>query len=665
MNTQTEAEWAAAQRNQKALNTNALLTVLVKLDRILTGSSQLDIQVESTNGYHGTAPSWTDGKKIVFDETSIPESFTNAQLVSLFGLNYHELAHILYTPISKNAPIHSVLYDLASKRFPDGWLPSHIHAGFNILEDQRIERLMIGQWPSTKPYFVNAASDHILNTLRKTYTNREEALANAYTLILGRSYLGSDVIRQARGSFITFKGAELADKIESIVKEYQTLVYPDDTERAAELILDLYESVSRDVLNNQPEHGNHGTVATPVSQTEQNKNQKEAQGAASEAEENEAEEEQDAVEDSEGGGTEKADEGGDEGGSGSGEASDEDSGDDSDGNGSGEGSDSEKAENHSDNSRSQSAGSQEGSPRNDISDLKETLRSLKEEVLEDNNVLDELVDVREKMNRVRTFDVTKAGIPKVRGTKNIVLREDIVTSRKIENEFRQLITQADPGWESDHSDGRINIGRAMNSDDLESVWDRWEPGHNDVNDLEVVLLIDTSGSMKGRIEDVSRFTWAVKRALDSIDASTTVLTYDSDVEVLFTADQKAIRNEYTSMKAKGGTSVSDALTTAKRVLDVSKRTHKIIITMTDGSWHDSFESEKIIRQLNKGGCHTALAYLSGYKMEEERKKAYTSSQQINHCCQTTAVVADGKELAEFASKVVKNVMKETINGKRG
>lgn len=664
MTTQNEASVAAAERNRKVLNTNALLTVLVKLDRILTGSSQLDIQVESKNSHYGAAPSWTDGKKIVFDETSIPESFTNAQLVSLFGLNYHELAHILYTPISKNAPIHSVLYDLASKRFPDGWLPSHIHAGFNILEDQRIERLMIGQWPSTKPYFVNAASDHILNTLRKTYTNREEALANAYTLILGRSYLGSDVIRQARESFITFKGAELADKIESIVKEYQTLVYPDDTERAAELILDLYESVSRDVLNNQPEHGNHGTVAAPISQTEQNKNQKEAQGAASEAEENEAEEEQDAAEDSEGGGTEKSDEGGDENGTGSGQASD----DDSDGSGSGEGgadSDTEKVESQSDNSRSQSAGDQEGSPRDDISDLKETLRSLKEEVLEDNDVLDELVDVREKMNRVRTFDVTKAGIPKVRGTKNIVLREDILTSRKIENEFRQLITQADPGWESDHSDGRINIGRAMNSDDLESVWDRWEPGHNDVNDLEVVLLIDTSASMSGNIEDVSRFTWAVKRALDSIDASTTVLTYSFEVEVLFTADQKATRNEYTAMKAKGGTSVSDALTTAKRVLDVSKRTHKIIITMTDGSWHDSFESEKIINQLNKNGCHTALAYLSGYKMEEERKKAYTSSRQINHCCQTATVVADGKELAEFASNVVKNVMKETIKGKRG
>ena len=65
----------------------------------------------------------------------------------LCGVDYHEIAHWLFTPKMPTRRRNSALYRAASQ-YP---------AAFNVLEDSKIELFLSSRYPSTKPYLINTA----------------------------------------------------------------------------------------------------------------------------------------------------------------------------------------------------------------------------------------------------------------------------------------------------------------------------------------------------------------------------------------------------------------------------------------------------------------------------------------------------------------------------
>ena len=103
---------------------DAIGAVYQRADRIITGDS--DIAVTITRTKDMTEPSMTDGKDIILNGNLI-DNVTDDTIIGLNGVNYHELAHVLFSP-----RVGSALGQYVTT--------NNMKRAFNLLEEGRIER---------------------------------------------------------------------------------------------------------------------------------------------------------------------------------------------------------------------------------------------------------------------------------------------------------------------------------------------------------------------------------------------------------------------------------------------------------------------------------------------------------------------------------------------
>ena len=197
----------------------------------------------------------------------------------------------------------------------------------------------------------------------------------------------------------------------------------------------------------------------------------------------------------------------------------------------------------------------------------------------------------------------------------------------------------------------------MTTDDLDEAFDLWDTGREDVIDIECVIALDVSGSMAYVIENAYQSMWAIKRALDKVGASTTVVTFATEGEerLVYSADEKA-ELSYRSAGVGGGTQPSKAINYAKYVLANSNRAIKIFIAITDGEWYgeDNKMSEDAIAQLRKGGIITALGMIDSQSLEH-------GDVTINgHGCESIALINDMGQLFTLAKDMVRVGIKRNL-----
>jgi hypothetical protein len=187
----------------------------------------------------------------------------------------------------------------------------------------------------------------------------------------------------------------------------------------------------------------------------------------------------------------------------------------------------------------------------------------------------------------------------------------IRAARAFGRELERVKADNDPGWERVTNSGRISTSRYMRGAPLDEAFDRWQIGRDDVSDIEAVILLDSSGSMDHIMGKASDAMWGIKRSLDAINASCTVVTYDSgEPQMLYKADEKATASvKYAN--PSGGTNPKLAVKFATRVLAESSRTVKVLFSITDGEWGSSDDVDMQIRTLRQSGVLTAFALVGG------------------------------------------------------
>lgn len=195
---------------------DSIATVYQKADRILS-NQPITIQLSER---HDNTPAFNDGKVITFNANQI-KSIDDKTITSLHGLNYHELAHILFTP-----RIGSKLGKWASADM-------NKQVAFNILEDCRIEYYITLKYPSTRPFFVATVLDYLLDKV--------DNIGESFVLLAGRKYLPIEIRRMSALKSIELVGQDETAEIHEIVSEYRTLVFPKQYDRAQELIEKLIE----------------------------------------------------------------------------------------------------------------------------------------------------------------------------------------------------------------------------------------------------------------------------------------------------------------------------------------------------------------------------------------------------------------------------------------
>lgn len=574
-------------------------------DRIISGE---DIEVNIVSNNEMVELSDNDGRVVAYNANLIENLDTNT-IVSFNGTNYHELAHILFSP-RKGSALGQHVHNNRMKR------------AFNMLEEARIERLLSAKYPASRPYLEASVLEYALK-------GDPNMWGNLFPIITGRRYLDIELRQMIADKFISKYGAEMANKISAIVNEYTTLAFPTDFTRGIELITEYSQIVGLDELPQGSAPVNTGGC-TSYAHTERDVLQKGRPATARE---------QERLQD---------------------KAGNTGKGEDLSGNPSNNESNSEGGKAGNGVGGDTVVNTEQREYTDEDKDIANALSDRLEEIMNDSRIKN---DVRDLRKAITGNDDIRSTLPNAQRYEQEVSAKAINYARKFGIELERMVRDADPKWETEVPYGKLNISRTMTPDvnRIDRVFDRWDIG-NDNTDIEAVILLDNSGSMGGYMNEVCEKAWIIKRGIESIDGNVTVYNFHSYSELLYDKEEKAKPRIYHSVWAQGSTNPVNALIEAERILSTSNKHIKMLYVVTDGQWDSNEDCDVVIKRLNKMGILTTVVFMGNYEyvselikesnLDNELAKEYLN--RIKHGASLFKAVADPKDVLELAVDIVKS-----------
>lgn len=587
----------------RTVRLNTLCRVYEQADRVLSGDPVV-VNVAPT----GPAPAWSDGASIWLNAEMI-EEIDMETLTQVNGLNYHELAHHLYTPRRGT--------DLVKWVMENNYLEA-----MNMLEDQRIETLLTARYPSVAPYLTATVSRWLANT-------PEEGAYN-YVLVRGRRYLPLEIREGFRDIFFN---PDLLQTIAEIVDEYRLLAFPKDYDRARVLIKRFADEVvpnmpqmpkgpngctQRDaVVKGRPEPGKAQAKDAQRAEASGQKGEKvpapntnkPAQPSSADEALDLRSEAQKQAEKAKGQGAKPYGEG-----------------------------------------HSESVG---GIPK----DLSEALSKTIQQVLDRKDVQQ---DVKTKQKVIvggdgKHDDVVKKG----KYDSTPVPDYAIQTYRKFARELERLRDECEPTWHRQEASGKLNVQRAIRGCEIDEAFDRWDEG-TDGSDVEAVILVDRSGSMSSGSNDMhaSVACWTIKRGLEQIGAPVTVYAFDDKAELAYNRTEHVDKTRYKFIYGNGGTDPYTSLVAAEQLLLSSRKKNKMLFIITDGAFNEN-KNDEIIERIGKRGVLTAMTLI----MDDHTKQYYLDRNagdmsSFRHKAEIFAQIESAQDLLPFAKAVVTGAIKK-------
>ena len=645
-----------ADEQRKAIIRNRvtrLANVFARTNSVLTGRK---ISVSVVDEPTQKSPAWSSTTQVWLNLAEVKDDLTARGLLSLQGLDFHELAHLRYTPRNGS--------DLVKYVKAEG-----LWEAFNCLEDSRIENLLIGYLPSISNWLTATIADYLLSN--------DEAIKTAFPLVTGRYYLPTELRQVASDNY---KRPQDRAELEAIVDEYCTLIFEGantDSERAkplikkfAELLNQLppvnhggtpsgtssggecdttvvYRVLNPNGHNSRPTDGWESGSHRPQSKAQQDKDLEKSKTTHKPKpviidivvdEQEEAEEPTPTPttnNDSEDSSKEDSFD----------DVTDDDVDSDSDFDDDDVDSDSE-GKTPTPNNPSSQYGDEEGT-----TGTNQAVKDVLDDVLSD--VLDELSkevnQIAKQLGMDLTLDGGNAETPnKAKYKERPVPAELVLIAKSFGKELERLKAKYDPYWETETNSGRLNVQRYLDGEDFDTVFDEWQEGKDDVTSIEAVILLDKSGSMDGdNANNAYQSMWAIKKALEAVQARTTVALFDSRTTLLYGADDKAgtvIRDS----GADGGTNPEKGLLYAKRVLAETDKAIRIVFVITDGLWNTE-EGEKAIKEMRSAGVLTCQALITGGEVSnnwlEQNRHSFELLTQIKTA---KDILALGKDVVRLA-----------------
>ena len=568
---------------------------------------KVSVRVENSPS---SAPAYSTSNEVVFNSRLIGELNTAKDIAMIRGADLHELSHILYSPRTGSTVWQTCI--------ENKWFDY-----FNVLEDQRIESLFTSAFPSTVDWFIAMRL--------KFFIDDQELFVRSYPMIAGLRYIPAQVRKQSRA---LFPKQEIVQELNDIISEYRTIIYPIDESRGLELI-EQFANLLKDVdmgvtlvpapagtegdvtvLVRQPLHGDRpsegieSSTSRPRSIPQQKRDRERMTKSnkpvidLTNADVNIAP--QPAPK-----------------------------------------SDHNSDQNDPSNDPSLSAGKDAG----------EIMQTILDQLLNDAEISKEINDMVRVFGGLPSLKSNNSEIPNVAEYKS--LNPDSITlegSRSFGRELERVKSHYDPSWIKYESRGRLNAGRYIKGADLNVVFDRFSEGNADATNIECVIALDVSGSMSG-VKASSAYTamWAIKRALDRIEASTTVITFSDEVHTLYRADETA-NNTIRDAGTGGGTEADEAIRVATKILAESERSVKIFFAITDGEWSgDQTNNHEAIKSMGRAGVLTSFAYIP-YESE-----TITLNKESAHYCDIASVVRNPLDLVGMARAIVRNAITRRIS----
>lgn len=636
--------------------------VFEKVSRILSGKP---VRVRLVNGQdHNMSgfPGWTDGSDIFLNREVIEQTLAKAKgnpsqselndlVMMLKGVNYHELSHILYTPRTGQAGIAN---DVIAASQRDG---IHWWYAFNALEDQRIETLFTAKYRTARKFFEAA--------VLKWLVGAPQATQMAHTLMHGRKYLTPVLRKNARANFVAAYGTDLADAFEAVIDRYSALTFPRNDLAGFQCVKEFRDLLLQTVpqpsqlppqpsedndprgLNGDPRVPWHDEDGTNIprgpqpSQTDQDAAQEEAKKFDDDSIEDDANDELSAAEDaatSDDDADSQADSEGDDGDAGSdsndeGEPGDEMPGDAAEGasgqpdqnseQGDAEGSSTDSDDpaldggyngstddNQADDS--QPGGISEGDRTAPPPDLIEAAKEALDDLLGSDDFNADIEATSESIQDIAMNSDGLGGVLAAPYVDTPIAPEAHAVVRRITQAISQMRLDLEPERYHRQVTGRLNMRRVMTHQPHEiDLFDQWDMGHEAEGGVEVVVLLDMSGSMDYIMTKASSAMWSVKQAFDQLEIRTTVLGYSDDWYVLYGPNEKASKTTFRRYGDISGTDPLEALRKAHEILGKSEHPNRVLISITDGGWANSVAANAVVESGKKLGVTSLLLGLDG------------------------------------------------------
>ena len=585
-----------AERLEEHINKlQAVGAVYGRTDRILT-AEPVEVRVEDDKEMDTTA--YNDGKNIVFNAHLI-EDIDDKTIISLNGFNYHEVGHILYTPRGGSEFGKTVKREQLGK-------------AFNVLEDARIERLLIAKYPSVAPFMEASCLEYLLK-------GDSAEFGSYFPLFTGRKYLDIELRQEIADRFIKDFGVDLAVAIATIVHEYRTLVYPRDFNRGLDLLrafADIIGHENTNEVNGKPiiPNGNGGHTDREVQDKGRMKGDKEQKAQQDKATNNES---------GDGAGNERLD---------------------------------DPADTNTDNDRSSTSFGSKGKDEADDNVLRKDIQERLDNLSKNDEVQRTTKEVRKAIN---DNNERRSAIKQGAYSNQQVSAQVSASARAFGVALERVRIDNDPAWELEQPMGRLNIGRAMRADinDMDKVFDRWSEGNSN-NDIDAIVLVDTSGSMSWQIQRTMESAWVIKRGIERINGRVSVYKFNHDSRLIYSATDKAQPTEYRYVNSSGGTNPYKALLEARRHLMNSKRGVRMLFIVTDGEWDMTEENNKVIADLTKDGVQTSVVYLGSLKGwgEFDREEYENRCKRYRHGAKHFREVEEPNQMVLVAKDIVKATM---------
>lgn len=623
---------------------------------------------------------------------------SNDPVVTTLGYNYHAVGHSKFSPNSRkvfDTFTASPNIDLAkvAKKYTFGSTSMDLTGCsknvYNVFECARIERLMIAAFPSTRSYFASATYNKIGSILDSDLSgsefSKEARLLAVYMYLALRPYLAKPLRMRALDDLRQATGIQIDDDaIRQVLDDYLTLTFDRKIDMPAKWVRDNVAHTYGELLRVFPKDSAlalylfrafmHGMMATCDSTTNGDdhdpgsEDQQSLQRVAQQTQKDDDQDDQDDQGDQGGGqGDEEGDEESQEGQGGDGEGEGED----------GDAQDSKDGQNDSDSdSESESNGRQAGSgkgddPKNDdtpppLKDMLEQASSeASESAMDNESSRREVEDLRQNMSLSGTYS------PKVEGTKHTPSSDYVLMQKQMAREFGKIMEDADPGFLTHQPSGRVSMKRAMHGiDDYDTAFDMWDEGKLSAASMELVVLIDNSGSMSRNMTEACQSAWAISRGVESLGDSARVSTlfFNSDCFLSKRASEKETA-QYTFHRSTGGTDPTTALVDAARILTESSRAHRLCVILTDGAWsgtpaegqnhsysglesNSTTDAELVIRKMQAKGVQVSIANM----FDTDEYERYVNQMNLSHGADIVKHITQPKDFVAFARSIVKEAM---------
>jgi hypothetical protein len=161
--------------------------------------------------------------------------------------------------------------------------------------------------------------------------------------------------------------------------------------------------------------------------------------------------------------------------------------------------------------------------------------------------------------------------------------------------------------------------------------------------------------MYSEIGSASRSAWVIKRAIEKINGRVSVMTFNHESRMLYTADQKASATTALIAYPSGGTDPYYAILESQRIFSQSKAKTKLMFLLTDGAFNDS--SNGMIESMNRDGVFTSVVFLGN---EEYAKTIMENPEQVSsysHGAKNFRAIGKPSDLVKVAKDVVKHTIK--------